>query len=109
MRAKEQHRLKRKLTWFKKPHLLVLDEIGYDNLCQEQANLLFQLISARYETGSIILTTNKPFGKWAEIMADEAVATAMLDRLLHYSHIVSLKGDSYRMKDMLKAVVVNPD
>jgi DNA replication protein DnaC len=109
MRAKEQNRLKRKLTWFKKPHLLVLDEIGYDNLSQEQANLLFQLISSRYESGSIVLTTNKPFGKWAETMADEAVATAMLDRLLHHSHIVSLKGDSYRMKDRLKAGVVDSD
>jgi DNA replication protein DnaC len=107
MRAKEQNRLKRKLTWFKKPHVLVIDEVGYDSLNQEQANLLFQLISARYESGTIVMTTNKPFAKWSETMADEAIATAMLDRLLHHAHMISLKGDSYRMKDRLKAGVVD--
>jgi len=106
-RADEQNRLKRKLKWLEKPHVLLLDEVGYEPLSAEQAYLFFQLINARYETGSIIMTSNKVFGKWAELMNDEAVATAMLDRLLHHAHIFSLKGDSYRMKDRLKVGIIN--
>lgn len=105
--AREQGRLKRKLTWLRKPHLIIVDEVGYESLNQEQANLFFQLINTRYEHGSIIITTNKSFGKWAEILSDEAIATATLDRLLHHAHIFSLKGDSYRMKDRLKIGVVD--
>lgn len=106
-RADDQNRLKRKLKWLEKPHVLLLDEVGYEPLSAEQAYLFFQLINARYETGPVIMTSNKPFGKWAELMNDEAVATAMLDRLLHHAHIFSLKGDSYRMKDRLKVGMVN--
>lgn len=108
-RAKEAGRLKRKLVWLRKPHVLVIDEVGYEALTQEEANLFFQVVNTRYERCSIILTTNKPFGRWAEMMADEAIATATLDRLLHHAHILSLKGDSYRMKDRLKAGVVDPE
>lgn len=107
VKAKENKRLKRKLVWLRKPHLLLVDEVGYETLTPEEANLFFQVVNARYEHGSMIITTNKPFGKWAEIMSDEAVASATLDRLLHHAHILSLKGDSYRMKDRLKAGVVD--
>lgn len=107
MHARAQNRLKRKLTWLKKPHVLVIDEVGYENYTAEQANLFFQLVNSRYENGSIMITTNKPFGKWSEIMSDDAIATATLDRLLHHAHVVSLKGDSYRMKDRLKIGVVD--
>jgi DNA replication protein DnaC len=106
-RASDQNRLKRKIKWFAKPHLLLLDEVGYEPLTPEQAHILFQLINVRYETGSIIMTSNKPFAKWAELMSDEAVATAILDRLLHHAHVLSLKGDSYRMKNRLKVGLVN--
>jgi len=106
-RSRYQGRLKNKLTWFAKPHILLIDEVGYENLCPEQAALFFQLINTRYERGSIILTSNKPFGKWGEIMADDVVATATLDRLLHHSHVISLKGESYRMKDRIKIGVVD--
>ncbi|HOT46715.1 MAG TPA: IS21-like element helper ATPase IstB [Spirochaetota bacterium] len=108
-RADNAGRLKRKLKWLTKPHVLLLDEVGYESLSPEQASMLFQLINARYEHGLIIITSNKSFGKWAELMSDEAVATAMLDRLLHHAHVLSLKGDSYRMKDRLKAGAVNFD
>ncbi|MDA8416740.1 MAG: IS21-like element helper ATPase IstB [Betaproteobacteria bacterium] len=108
-RAREAGRLKRKLVWLRKPHLLVIDEVGYETLTVEQANLFFQVVNARYEHSPIIITTNKPFGKWSEIMTDEAIATATLDRLLHHAHILSLKGDSYRMKDRLKIGVVDPE
>ena len=107
LRARETNKLKRKLQWFRKPHLLVIDEVGYENLNQEQATVFFQLINTRYEHGSIIITTNKPFSKWGEMMSDDAVATATLDRLLHHSHVISLKGDSFRMKDRLKVGVVD--
>lgn len=106
-RSREAGKLKQKLTWFGKPHVLLIDEVGYENLSSEQAALFFQLVNTRYEQGSVILTSNKPFGKWGEIMADDAVATATLDRLLHHAHILSLKGDSYRMKDRLKIGVVD--
>jgi DNA replication protein DnaC len=102
IRARSMNKLKRKLQWYRKPHLVVVDEAGYENLDQEQATLFFQLVNTRYEHGSIILTTNKPFSKWGEMMSDDAIATATLDRLLHHAHIISLKGDSYRMKDRLK-------
>lgn len=106
-RAREQGRLRQKLKWFAKPHVLLIDEVGYENLTPEQATLFFQLINVRYEQGSVILTSNKPFGRWGEIMADDAVATATLDRLLHHAHVLSLQGDSYRMKDRMKIGVVD--
>jgi len=102
IRAREQGRLRKRLGWLRKPHVLLLDEVGYEPLTPEQAHVFFQLINARYETGSIVMTSNKPFSKWAELMSDEAVATAMLDRLLHHAQVVSLKADSYRMKERLR-------
>jgi DNA replication protein DnaC len=106
VKAKEQNRLRRKLNWFRKPNVLLIDEVGYEPLTPEQAHVFFQLVNARYETGSIIMTSNKSFGKWAELMGDEAVATATLDRLLHHCHTLSLQADSYRMKDRLKVGAV---
>lgn len=106
-RSRKQNSLKRKLGWLRKPNVLLLDEIGYENLSSEQATLFFQLVATRYEQGSIVMTTNKSFGKWGELMSEDAVATATLDRLLHHAHVFSLKGDSYRMKDRMKAGVVD--
>lgn len=107
VRARSMNKLKRKLQWYRKPHLVVVDETGYENLDQEQATLFFQLVNTRYEHGSIIITTNKPFSKWGEMMSDDAIATATLDRLLHHAHIISLKGESYRMKDRLKVGAID--
>lgn len=106
LKARSTNRLKRKLKWYRKPHVLLVDEVGYEKLSQEEATLFFQLINTRYEHGSIIMTTNKTFSHWGEMMSDDAVATATLDRLLHHAHIVSLKGDSYRMKDKMKVGAV---
>jgi DNA replication protein DnaC len=102
-KARDINTLKRKLTWFKKPHLLLIDEVGYENLKPGEGNLFFQLVNSRYENCSIALTTNRTFGGWSELMGDDAVATATIDRLLHHSMVLSLKGDSYRMKGKLKA------
>ena len=79
--------------------LLVVDEIGYMPFDPQAANLTFSLVSARYERASMIVTSNKPFSGWGEIFGDEVVAVAMIDRLVHHSEILALKGDSYRLRD----------
>jgi DNA replication protein DnaC len=79
--------------------LLVIDEVGYIPFEPEAANLFFQLVSSRYERASLIVTSNKPFGRWGEVFGDDVVAAAMIDRLVHHAEVVSLKGDSYRLKD----------
>lgn len=106
LRAREQNRLRKTLAWFRKPHVLMIDEVGHEPLTPEQAHVLFQLVNTRYEVAPIIMTSNRSFTKWAELMSDEAVAVAMLDRLLHHSQTFSLKGDSYRMKNRLKVGAV---
>jgi DNA replication protein DnaC len=79
--------------------LLVVDEVGYIPFDPEAANLMFSLVSARYERVSLIVTSNKPFSAWGEIFGDEVTAVAMIDRLVHHAEILSLKGDSYRLRD----------
>jgi DNA replication protein DnaC len=79
--------------------LLVVDEVGYIPFDPEAANLMFSLVSARYERASMIVTSNKPFSSWGEIFGDEVVAAAMIDRLVHHAEILALKGDSYRLRD----------
>ena len=79
--------------------LLVVDEVGYIPFEPEAANLFFQLVSSRYEQASLIVTSNKPFGRWGEVFGDDVVAAAMIDRLVHHAEVISLKGDSYRIKD----------
>ena len=79
--------------------LLIIDEVGYIPFEPEAANLFFQLISARYERASLIVTSNKPFGRWGEVFGDDVVAAAMIDRLVHHAEVLSMKGDSYRLKD----------
>jgi DNA replication protein DnaC len=79
--------------------LIVVDEVGYIPFEAEAANLFFQLVSARYERASLIVTSNKPFGRWGEVFGDDVVAAAMIDRLVHHAEVIALKGDSYRLKD----------
>jgi DNA replication protein DnaC len=79
--------------------LIVVDEVGYIPFEAEAANLFFQLVSARYERASLIVTSNKPFGRWGEVFGDDVVAAVMIDRLVHHAEVVALKGDSYRLKD----------
>lgn len=100
-KAQAQNKLKKKLRWMEKPGVLLIDEIGYEHLTKTQSTLLFQLINSRYEKGSIILTTNKTFTEWEEIMGNKAIAAATLDRLLHHAQVVNLKGKSYRMKNRM--------
>lgn len=89
------------------PRLLIVDEIGYLPFGREEANLFFQVVAKRYEKGAMILTSNLPFTQWADALAGDATLTAaLLDRLLHHAHILSLTGESYRLKDKRKAGVV---
>jgi len=102
-------KLKQKLrTYTHKSALLVVDEVGYLPLSRREANYLFQLVSARYEKSSLILTSNKSFTEWSEMMGDEVIAAAILDRLLHHSHVISIRGQSYRLRDKLTAAASTP-
>ncbi|HRZ58071.1 MAG TPA: IS21-like element helper ATPase IstB [Candidatus Paceibacterota bacterium] len=96
--------LKRELKKYLRPQALLLDEIGYLPIDQHGADLLFQVISQRYERGSIILTTNKPFKQWPSIFNnDSTITSAVLDRLLHHAETVVIEGPSYRMKDQAES------
>jgi DNA replication protein DnaC len=97
--AHRQGRLHDELTRLGRIPLLVIDEVGYIPFDGEAANLFFQLISSRYERASVVVTSNKPFGRWGEVFGDPVVAAAMIDRLVHHAEVVNLKGDSYRLKD----------
>lgn len=101
--AMAEGRLEEKLKGYTVPRLLILDEIGYLPIDRLGANLFFQLISRRYERGPVILTSNQSFANWGEIFGDRVIATAILDRLLHHGITVSIRGDSYRLKEKIKA------
>jgi DNA replication protein DnaC len=91
--------LQQELTKLSRIPLLIVDEVGYIPFEPEAANLFFQLVSSRYERASLIVTSNKPFGRWGEVFGDDVVAAAMIDRLVHHAEVISLKGDSYRLKN----------
>jgi DNA replication protein DnaC len=98
--AQKNGGLKRALKKYLRPAIVILDEVGYLPIDQKGADLLFQVISQRYERGSILLTTNKPFKQWASIFNnDSTIASAVLDRLLHHAETIVIEGASYRMKD----------
>jgi DNA replication protein DnaC len=96
--AKRQGSLEAELRRLSFIPLLVVDEVGYIPFDPEAANLMFSLVSSRYERASMIVTSNKPFSAWGEIFGDDMAATAMIDRLIHHAEILSLKGDSYRLR-----------
>ncbi|MFD4688687.1 IS21-like element helper ATPase IstB [Streptomyces sp. NPDC058461] len=102
--AETAGRLTSKLGTYLRPSVLVVDEVGYQPLERAEANLVFQVISKRYEKGSIILTSNKTFSEWGQVFGDEVLATAILDRLLHHCDVVSINGPSYRLKNRLAAI-----
>ena len=107
-RAQAEHRLDRRLRVYLAPKVLLIDEFGvwpYDRLA---ATALFTLISARYERGSIVLTSNKGFAEWGEVLGDTVIATAILDRLLHHSHVLNIRGESYRLREKRRAGLFGP-
>ncbi|MFG2525223.1 IS21-like element helper ATPase IstB [Streptomyces sp. NPDC048527] len=102
--AESAGRLVNKLGTYLRPSVLVVDEVGYQPLERAEANLVFQVISKRYEKGSIILTSNKTFSEWGQVFGDEVLATAILDRLLHHCEVIAINGSSYRLKNRLQAI-----
>ena len=98
---KEGHLLER-LLFYSRLHLLVIDELGYMPISNQEANLLFQLISMRYEKGAIILTSNFNFDEWGRFFQDSVVAAAIIDRLVHHAHVFFINGSSYRIKNKIK-------
>ena len=101
-KARLENRLEARLKHLNRYKLLIIDEIGYLPIDKEDSNLFFQLIDMRYEKKSTIFTTNINFGDWDSIFYDAVVADAILNRILHHSHVVSITGDSYRLKDLVR-------
>jgi DNA replication protein DnaC len=97
--AQRHGRLDDELARLQRIPLLIVDEVGYIPFDPQAANLMFMLVSRRYERASLTVTSNKPFSGWGEIFGDDIVAAAMIDRLVHHAEILALKGDSYRLKD----------
>ncbi|MDP9347174.1 MAG: IS21-like element helper ATPase IstB [Actinomycetota bacterium] len=106
--AQRQGRLDDELDRLARVPLLIVDEVGYIPFDPHAANLMFMLVSRRYERASLIVTSNKPFSGWGEIFGDEVTAAAMIDRLVHHAEILALKGDSYRLKDRDVARAATP-
>jgi DNA replication protein DnaC len=101
--AQDRNRLEDELRRLERYHLRVVDEVGYLPLERQAANLLFALVSRRYERGSIIVTSNRSFEQWGEILGDAMVAAALIDRLVHHATMVTLKGKSYRLRERAQA------
>jgi DNA replication protein DnaC len=108
-KAHGEGRLDEKLKLYTTPRLLIIDEIGYLPIDRLGANLFFQLISRRYERGPMILTSNQSFAAWGDVFGDRVIATAILDRLLHHAVTLNIRGNSYRLKEKLKAGLVRSE
>ena len=105
-KAHADGRLEDRLMQLSKPKLLIIDELGYLPFEPNAAHLFFQLVSRRYERGSLMITSNRAVGEWGTVFGDPVVATAILDRLLHHSHVITIRGDSYRLKEKRRAGLV---
>lgn len=91
--------LRRRLAYYAKPQLLVIDEVGYLSYSNRHADLLFEIINRRYEKNSTIVTTNRPFSEWNQVFPNAACVVSLIDRLVHHSEVLPIEGDSYRMKE----------
>ena len=113
-KAQAEGRFEEKLLQLSKPKLLIIDELGYLPLEAAAAHLFFQLVSRRYERSSMLITSNRPVGEWGQVFGDAVAATAILDRLLHHSHVITIRGESYRLRDkrrsglLQKSAAINP-
>lgn len=105
-KAESEGRLAEQIGFFAKPKLLIVDELGYLPFEKRSANLFFQLVTRRYERGSMLLTTNQMVTQWGQVFGDEMIAAAVLDRLLHHSHVLVVQGESYRLKQKKRAGLV---
>lgn len=107
-KALAENRLEEKLKLLAQPALLSIDEIGYIPIDRQGATLFFPLVSRRYEKGAIILTSKQSLAAWGNVFGDPVIATAILDRLLHHSITINIKGESDRLREKLKAGLVKP-
>jgi DNA replication protein DnaC len=107
-KAHSEKRLDEKLLSLAKAKLLIVDELGYLPLEPDAAHLFFQLVSRRYEMGAILITSNRSVAEWGAVFGDPVVATAILDRLLHHSHVLTIRGDSYRLRAKRKSGLFRP-
>jgi DNA replication protein DnaC len=108
VKAQQQGTLEMRLAQYAKPKLLIIDELGYLPLEPAAGHLFFQLISRRYEQGSVLISSNRPVDEWDEVFGDQVVAAAILDRLLHHSHVVTIRGDSYRLREKRRSGLFRP-
>ena len=102
-KARVEHNLDRRMKVYLAPKVLIVDEFGIWPYDRESAIAFFTLVSARYERGSIILTSSRGFGEWGELLGDSVIAAAILDRLLHHSHVLNIRGESYRLREKPQA------
>ena len=107
--ANDEGKLEAKLLQYAKPKLLIIDEIGYLPVEPQTAYMFFQLVSARYERASTVLTSNRSVGEWGTVFGDAVAATAILDRLLHHSEVITIRGDSYRLLEMRRQGLLNKE
>ena len=101
-KASTENRLESRIKWFCRYKLLIIDELGYQKMDVDSANLFFNLIAKRYEKQSTIITTNSPFSKWSDIFGEPVLTNALLDRLLHHCSVINITGPSYRLKDQIQ-------
>ena len=107
-KARSEGRLEERLSHWAKPKLLIVDELGYLPFEPNAAYLFFQLVSRRYERGSLPITSNRSVGEWDQVFGDPVVATALLDRLLHHSQVVTIRGESYRPREKRRSGLLKP-
>lgn len=106
-KAHGEGRLEDRLTHWAKPKLLIIDELGYLPFEPSAAHLFFHLVSRRYEQGSLMITSNRSVGRWDQVFGDPVVAPAILDRLLHHSQVVTIRGESYRLREKRRSGLLN--
>lgn len=97
--ADGDHALRHRLSVYARPRLLVIDEVGYLSYSNRHADLLFEIVSRRYETKSTLITTNRPFAEWGEVFPNAACVVSLVDRLVHHAEIITIQGESYRLKE----------
>ena len=106
MKGQAEGRLEERLARYDKPKLLIVDEFGHLPLEPHAAHLFFALVGRRYERGSMLVTSNRSVSEWGTVLNDAVVATAILDRLLHHSHVLTIRGDSYRLREKRRSGLI---
>ena len=104
-KAADENRLDKRIKFLCRYKLLIIDELGYQKMDRESANLFFNLVAKRYEKTSTIITTNSPFSKWSDIFQEPVLTNSLLDRLLHHCSVININGPSYRLKDQMQFMV----